>query len=503
LFHQLQTTEALGGGQAGGGKTLILIHDPLEQILAEHCRCMFGDKRLAHRASELAAEMGLPENLVDFCAEHPLRWGQSVGWALYLRREFPRLEEAISRALRVYPMIDPEVRWDKQTHTLFFSTGYRYQFGHCRDPNDYLIYRGSQFTYIGYDELTEFEENQYHEINTRKRTSDPVLKHMMKIRAMSNPGLSPTGSDWVRRRFVDPCIEGRHVIEEKIKLKDGTEEISTRIFLPASLDDNPDPDFRRQYEATLRDKPEHIQAALLRGDWYYVAGAFFGDDWNPNTHICKPFKIPDDWPRFRSCDWGYKTDGCVHWWALDPDGNMYCEHEFTFRLMEARDVAIRIKEIETTRGLYLNGRSTITGPADTQLWEERGDSGRSKAEEMAAVGIAWMRADKKSRQRNAERLLGRLRDKRGVLPGIMFFTSCRMAIRTIPAIPSDENNSSEPAKGGADHWLDSAMYACAFASRDRIGIPKRRTEDDDEADEVKAQSRRKSRGRFGYGSDIL
>lgn len=505
-YSALDTHEALGGGAAGTGKSEILMMEPLEQVHVEHTRCMFGDPRQKKRAREYARQSGLPEDLIDLCEQHPLRWGQSVGWALLLRREFPRLRDIIPRALKVYQTLDPDARWDQESHTLHMSSGYRFQFGHCRDPHDWRNYQGLQFTIILWDELTEFEREQYAQVNTRLRTSDPVLILMLKIRAMSNPGLSPTGDDWVRSYFVEPAPEGGVILEDSLTLRDGTQVVRTRIFLPARLEDNPNVEFRQRYEADLRSAPEHIQAMFLRGDWWFVQGAFFGSDWDPNLHVCKPFRIPNDWPRFRSMDWGFKTEGCVHWWALDPDGNLYCTRELTFKLLDAGEVAKRIREIEQADKLWAGKRSGITGPADTQLWEERGDRGKSKAEEMAAVGVTWVRADKKSRATNAERMLVRLRDHhdRTTTPGLVYFNNCRMAIRTIPAMPTDPNDSSVPVKGGADHWLDSSMYACAFASHGAKAIPKRRTEDDDEADEYEAEKKRRGRGgRFGYGSDVL
>jgi hypothetical protein len=127
--------------------------------------------------------------------------------------------------------------------------------------------------------------------------------------------------------------------------------------------------------------------------------------------------------------------------------------ELYFSKRRVSQVAERVKEIEIEEGLWDTkaNRSTITGPADTQLWEDRGDSvGVTKAQEFASVGIPWVRADKRSRQRNAERLYDLLCDHNdgATNPGIVFFDTCRKILTTLPAIPSDKRRLRLPALTG-------------------------------------------------------
>jgi hypothetical protein len=210
-------------------------------------------------------------------------------------------------------------------------------------------------------------------------------------------------------------------------------------------------------------------------------------------------------------DWGYKTQGCIHWWALDDDNNLWCEREFSFRLMEPPAVAKRIKEIETKAGLWskgTKGKSLIPGVADTQLWEKRGDSGRSKADQFAEHGVLWSPADKKSRFRNYERLGERLKDHGGgtKVPSINFFNTCVKLIETIPSLQRDPNDPECPIDGGDDHWCDSATYAVAYASHGRAAIPSVAREKKDRLDDLDddddQDSAPQGRGQYGYGSMI-
>lgn len=495
LYHALPHDEALGAGAAGPGKTTTLLMDPVAQVLIEHKRC---------------AEPDHPNHL---------DWGDSVGWALHLRRTIKELEQSIGVTHRIFPRMDPGCHWDNQKTTWTFSSGYKYQFGHCKDRESWSDYMSSAFTHISFDELITFEEEQYIQISTRLRTDDPVLSKMLRVRAMSNPMMrsdqvtSVRDPQWVRRRFVDPAPEGKTTIKQEVRLDDGTIFYATRIYLPATIDDNPNKAFVEQYRKNLASRPRHIREALLYGNWYFTAGSFYGEVWEKSLHVCAPFKVPDSWPQFRSMDWGYKQHGCVHWWTMDDDGNLYCTKELTFQKKNVEQVAQLIKVIEKEMGLWGETRSRITGPADTQLWEDRGDIGVTKATTMQQHGVNWTRAEKQGggitkrhRKTNADKLVFRLMDHgEGTgTPGIVFFRNCEMAIRTIPMIQTDQDMPDQPLDGGEDHWHDSVLYACAYASRGRAGIASKgngreRDEWDDYDDRIE---RDRSRGRDGYGSRV-
>ena len=466
-FHSLQVDEALFGGSAGPGKSLTLLMDPLDQIAVEHQRCVAGE----------------------------MRWGRSSGWAIHFRREIPRLEETITRSKGFYTDLDPGAKWDQQKHTWTFSSGYKVQFAHMRDNDTFLNYRSSQYTALYMDELVEFERDQYDQMVTRVRSTDPVLQGMLRVRCASNPA-----PGWVREYFVDPAPQGRTILKKKLRLDDGSIAERTRIFIPARLSDNPDPVYRRQYEINLQDKPAHIRAALLHGDWYVVAGAFFAEEWSPEHHVIKPFRIPRDWRRFRSGDWGYKSPCVILWWAVTPDNELICYRERTFKQKTALEVGERIKDIEKEAGEWDEKRdaSRCIGPMDTQLWEERGHRGPTMASDMQTIGVTWVKANKKSRATNAQNVMSRLKS-RGLndRPAMMFFETCRGCVTTIPAIGTDPTATEEPMKGGSDHWYDAVSYA---ASHHVLPTAKGENfldrDDDFPEDEV---ANRRNLGQYGYG----
>jgi hypothetical protein len=59
-------------------------------------------------------------------------------------------------------------------------------------------------------------------------------------------------------------------------------------------------------------------------------------------------------------DWGYKSHGCIHWWAIDEDDNAWIEKELTFKGKTDSQVARMVRSIEIQLGLWKGNRSLIT-----------------------------------------------------------------------------------------------------------------------------------------------
>jgi hypothetical protein len=479
IFHNLDADEVMGGGSAGPGKSFVLLMDPIPRILHEFERQMS-----------------------TYDGPHPLRPGMSEGHCLHLRRTRPMLNDTLVRAHRIFKAIDPAVHWDSDSTTFTFSCGYRYEFGHCKDPDSWLKYYSNGYDWIGFDELVQFTETQYDEISTRLRSSDPVLSRQLKIRSCSNPIVVKQATDdfivedpnWVRRRFVEPAGErtmgppdappeerrmwwDAPVMERKIgEEEDGTPIVRTWMFFPATLEDNPDPKFIKTYRRQLLAQPAFRRSALLEGNWFVTANSHFAEVWDARVHTCDPFRIPKEWKVFRSMDWGYRQPGVIHWWAINPEQTLFCIKELTFKEKMDWQVAEMVKDIEAALKLDLvdGDRSRITGPCDTQLWEQRG-SEKTKAATFADHGVFWRKADKRSRQRNFEFVTERLRDHENGRKeaGIVFFRSCRHIIRWIPSVQTDPHNSEQPIDAPGDHWGDSLGYACNFASHGWRGVPER------------------------------
>lgn len=176
-FLLLSEREVLYGGSAGGGKSDALLMAALQFVDVP------GYSALLLRRSY--ADLALPGALMD--RAHQWLYGTSAVW-------------------------------NAAEKTWTFPSGATLTFGYLDRVNDKYRYQSSEFQFIGFDELTQFTEEEYTYLfsRLRRRADLPVP---LRMRAASNPG--GIGHDWVRRRFL---------------LEPGT---SSRRFLPASLHDNP------------------------------------------------------------------------------------------------------------------------------------------------------------------------------------------------------------------------------------------------------------------------
>jgi hypothetical protein len=495
-YHQCSADEVLGGGSAGLGKSLSLLWDPIvSQAVVEKAR-MTG-----------VFPEGFPGWLEKLCRQYPIRPGESEGHALHMRRSMPQLKENIARSLRMFPKFDPEAVYSKEDHSWTFSTGYQFTFGHCREADSHTDYLSKQYTHLALDEAWTFLFLQFDELDARVRSADPVLRLLLRTRLMSNPA-----PGWLKQEFVDPAPQGNVELRRKVTDPEtGETRIKTRIFLPGKLDDNPDKGFAADYKFKLLSKPAHMRARYLYGDWDAAEGAFFEEDWNREVHVAKRdqqsgkvFKIPRDWPKFRVMDWGYKVQGVICWFAIDPDETEHCFYEFNFKKMKDEECADRVIDIESSMGFWNKAekKSRLMGVADTQLWEERGDSGVSKADVFAAKGVYWQPADKASIARNAERIITRLRDYDAETPpGLIIYPNCRKTIEMFASIKCDEKDSTIPdKKSPLKHWFDVQAYAAAHASNGAGSIVMDMHPYDIANMEQEAPVRRASGTSFGYGN---
>lgn len=207
--------------------------------------------------------------------------------AVIFRRESPQILATgglWDTSQLIYPHLDgkprhtPWLGWEWPQH----HTSVR--FYHLQREEDKQHWQGSQLDYIGFDELTHFEESQFFYLLSRARSTHGVKP---LIRATTNPDpdswvkrfLAP----WVDDEYPDPAASG----EVRWFYRDGEEIVWIRkpsdrpdfiprdechsvTFIAAMLDDNPalmasDPGYRGRIAAMpLRDR---IILSGGRGAW--------------------------------------------------------------------------------------------------------------------------------------------------------------------------------------------------------------------------------------------
>ena len=237
VFLRTNALEALFGGAAGGGKSSALLMAAMQHLDVP------GYSAILFRRT--FADLSLPGALMD------------------------RFRNWISSY--------DEVHWNSNTYVATFPSGARISFGYLNNQNDYLRYKGSEFQFIGMDEVTEIRENDYRYLFSRLRrpSSGPLAKIPLRMRAASNPA-----PNWVRQRFI---VEGSS---------------TGRVFVPSKLTDNPGID-AFSYRQALASLDPIERRRLEEGDWWATTlGTMFD---RTSFIIIDPNEVPKVGPTARAC----------------------------------------------------------------------------------------------------------------------------------------------------------------------------------------------------------
>lgn len=462
LPYEIQ--EGFFGGAAGGGKSWVLV------MLPVFCRTLDGTLPLY---------------------KHPKFAG------IIFRKTLPEIEEFLwPLAKRYYKKLGAS--FNNTKHLVEFPSGATMRFSYMDSKDDAKSHDGSSYNYIGWDELTHYEEWYYRYLFRSLRSSTKGLPTI--VRSTSNPG--NIGHNWVRARFVEPAREGyKKIWDPKMQ--------TYRIFIPSKIIDNPklleaSPNYINILQA-LPDEAE--RKAKIEGDWWAFAGQVFVDfrerhiDGEPENalHVIPAFEIPSFWPKIISCDWGYshKTANYAH--AISPDGRV-----FTYWEQVVKEV--KIADWATDLGRFIRTQENVVlAVIDPSSKQNRGDEKNihQLVEEYAQFRFEFADNDRIGGKNNmADMLRWKPRPKRYVpkegfnketadrimrmynieayneyvkmfteeppetnIPRWQIFENCKELINTIPLCVHDEKKVEDVAKFTGDDPYDSARYGLKAVDR--------------------------------------
>jgi len=428
-FLAASEREVLYGGSAGGGKSYAMLADPLRYM------------------------------------------GHPVFSGLLLRHTTEELRELIFKSQEMYPKIWPGIKWSERKMQWTAPSGARLWMSYLDRDEDVLRYQGLAFSWIGFDELTQWATPYaWNYMRSRLRSTAPDLPIFM--RATTNPG--GRGHHWVKKMFIDPApankafdatdIETNEVLRYPAGHSKAGKALFKRRFIPARLSDNPYLAAQGDYEAMLLSLPEQQRRQLLEGDWDIKEGAAF-TEFDRTIHVIEPFKIPSNWVKFRAADYGYGSHSGVLWFAVSPSEQLIVYRELYVSKVLATDLADRVLQLEAEDG------NIKYGVLDSSLWHKRGDTGPSLAEQMISRGCRWRPSDrsKGSRVAGKNEIHRRLQvDEFTEEPRLVFFNNCVNIIAQLPALPIDKKNPEDIDTSSEDHLYDALRYG--IMSRPRFSI---------------------------------
>lgn len=403
---------------------------------------------------------------------------------LLLRREFPHLNQRNGIIDRLNARIPKFIgTYNTSEHVWTFRNGSKLQLGFLRTDADVQRYVGGEYGVIGWDQVEQFTEFQFTRLfhPLRMPLEHPAIQdgYIPHMAVTANPG--GPGHMWVKSRWVDPAPP--MVVWQPAPTKEQPTS-GTRVYVPATLDDNPSmPQWYRDELDAITDP--QLRKALKDGDWDVYAGSRFGHLWRRNIHVVSP----DDWPipegagvrRGLAIDYGLEHPWCALWGAVLSDGLVVVYRELHQNGLTPRQQAEQIRAVERAAGERLPGRPMPT-VLSHDAWHrdpsEESTAQQVKGRNVTTVtggggtnappkgSIAWhykqagIVATRAYNDRLGAAML--LSDKLGIRPDgrprLLVYDTCINTIKQVPAIPRDKANPELAAKQDGDDALDTLMY---------------------------------------------
>ena len=400
--------------------------------------------------------------LGEWCSHAAEHGEHAIG--IMLRRTRTELIETIERSRTLYGQLG--ATFNEQKFMWTFPNGARLRFAHLERDSDANKYQGHNYTRVYVEECGNFP------------SATPILKMFATLRSGAgvpckalltcNPG--GPGHGWVKARYINPAPRGYVSIPTEFTNPWTHEKIiRERIFIPSFVTDNKY--LGSDYIATLQQSGnDNLVKAWLMGDWDIVDGAFF-DKWS-HRNIVTPFKVPDDWLRFRAADWGYTAPFSLGWYAVAGDdaheyglqrGCLVRYREFYAMAPGQPNVGLRLttEELAVMVKEKSQGERYAYSVIDPAAFAENG--GPSIAERFARAGVEFKPAD--NRRLGARGAMGgwdllraRINGQDGK-PMFVTFSTCTELIRTLPILQHDPDRAEDLDTHQEDHAADELRYA--------------------------------------------
>jgi hypothetical protein len=413
---------------------------------------------------------GKSDAVIGDWISHEERYGEAaVGMAF--RRERTQLLELIERAKLV--MTPLGYKWHEQDKYFRGPKGGRLRFSYLERDSDADAYQGHSYTRLYPEEMGTFPSES--PINKMQATLRSGAGVPCQMKGTCNPG--GAGHQWVKARYrLDTHPQGMEVFEFEFENPFTKRKIvKRRVFIPSRVVDNRY--LGDDYVANLFTvgSPSLVKA-WLEGDWSVIEGAFF-PEFTLSKHVITPAALPETWTRFRSLDWGSARPFCVGWYAVAgddfalPDGGIITrgclvKYREWYGSTGVPNEGLKLTAEQVGEGISAKEKSDPPmsyAVADPAAFSQ--DGGPSIIERMVRAGCKqWRPADnKRIAQKGAlggwDQLRARLVGD-GMNPGLVFFSTCKDTIRTLPALQHDADRPEDVDTESEDHAPDETRYAC-------------------------------------------
>src|SRR5579871_3392295 len=166
-----------------------------------------------------------------------------------------------------------------------FPSGATLSFGYLDSSDDKYAFQSAAYQFIGFDELTQFREDDYDWMFSRlRRLVGSTVP--LRVRSASNPAEDARGM-WVANRFVPDNFNPEDAKKVEVFYKYSKDVYGNpikRCFIPATLEDNLYID-QAAYDAKLRRMGSVRYAQLRHGDWRIRKKGNIYPMWDEAYHV--------------------------------------------------------------------------------------------------------------------------------------------------------------------------------------------------------------------------
>lgn len=192
---------------------------------------------------------------------------------------------------------------------------------------------------------------------------------------------------------------------------------------------------------------EEVMVSRVGGRFSSYCGAVF-KTYNRSTHLVKPFRIPKEWRKYRSFDFGFNNPFACLWLAKDGDDNWYVYREY-YQARTAIDDHIRRVKVLSSGETYMKN---IADPEDAE----------ARYVNLHRAGIKTVAAQK-SIIPGIELVQSKFKVKENGKPNLFIFDTCKNTAREVSGYHYAAGSSNRDPKDlpvdKDNHTVDALRYA--------------------------------------------
>lgn len=136
---------------------------------------------------------------------------------------------------------------------------------------------------------------------------------------------NPEGHDWIWKLFIEKDLSDLAMAKSTQDLGDAEITEDDFHYIWADTYANMD-NLTKDYLAGLKALPQHLYKRYVEGNRDSFEGQIYSM-LDKAKHYVEPFRIPEEWPKYRCLDHGVANPTAVNWFAIDPNDNVFCYRE--------------------------------------------------------------------------------------------------------------------------------------------------------------------------------